>query len=221
MASETAYIIPQVVFAPSGNSSVITATVSIEESYNDMLAITDQPVEFGAAITDHSYRRPSEITLHCGWSNSDLDAQDNLAQPSIANGGGSTSDYVTAIYMQLLALQQSRNPFQLQTSIRLYDNMLITSIGLTRDARTSQALFCTISCREVILVSTSTYVLPPTANQATPENTQETSNTGSQSVLLAGSTGGIYPSPNPASGGALPAPDWSATYPTLDQIITP
>ena len=215
---QTAYIIPQTVFS---GSTVITATVTMEESYEDALVVTDHPVDVGTMMTDHSYRRPAEVHLRCGWSNSDLEAQSNLQQPSIQSGSGSTSDYVTAVYMQLLALQQSRTAFQLQTSIRIYDNMLMTSIGLTRDSKTSQALFVTVHCREVLFVSTSTYVLPPTANQANAENTGETVQTGTQSVQSSSAAGSLYPFPGPSSGGSLPAPDWSATYPTLSSIISP
>lgn len=204
-----AFIIPQGVLR--NDDFLITATVTMEENYSDTLALTEQPVEIGAMITDHSYKRPAEVMLQCGWSNSDAAAQSDLSQPSISGGGGSTSDYATTIYMQLLALQESRNPFALQTSIRLYNTMLITSLALTRDATNAQALFCTLTCREVILVSTATATLPPATSQAQPANTAETQQTGSVLLQGASAPGSLYPAP----GGSLPPSAWNPFTPDL------
>lgn len=54
----------------------ITAQVVIEESHHDELEITDHPVQQGAMISDHAFKRPAELTLSLGWSNS----------PAIING---------------------------------------------------------------------------------------------------------------------------------------
>jgi hypothetical protein len=46
------------------------AHVTIREVHTDEIEITDQPVEQGAAISDHAFRRPSELVIECAWSNS-------------------------------------------------------------------------------------------------------------------------------------------------------
>jgi len=48
----------------------IIAHATIEERHHDELEVTDHPVEQGAMINDHAYKRPAEVTLHLGWSNS-------------------------------------------------------------------------------------------------------------------------------------------------------
>lgn len=48
----------------------IQIDTTLEETYEDSLEITEHPVEAGAAITDHSFKRPMELVLHCGWSDS-------------------------------------------------------------------------------------------------------------------------------------------------------
>lgn len=48
----------------------IQVDTTLEESYEDSLEITEHPVETGAAITDHSFKRPMELVLTCGWSDS-------------------------------------------------------------------------------------------------------------------------------------------------------
>jgi len=48
----------------------IQVDTTLEEHYEDSLEITEHPVEAGAAITDHSFKRPMELVLTCGWSDS-------------------------------------------------------------------------------------------------------------------------------------------------------
>ena len=71
MATATVSIIPK------GLIGAISVSVTLEEAYNDTLAVTEHPVEVNAAITDHSYRRPSEVVMRCGWSNADYAANAN------------------------------------------------------------------------------------------------------------------------------------------------
>ena len=46
----------------------IIPDVTIEEQHTDSLTITDQPVETGAAISDHAFKNPAEVTVKVGWS---------------------------------------------------------------------------------------------------------------------------------------------------------
>jgi Dit-like tail protein len=48
----------------------IQVDTTIEEFYEDTVEFTDQPVQTGANITDHSFKKPMELVLSCGWSDS-------------------------------------------------------------------------------------------------------------------------------------------------------
>lgn len=48
----------------------IQVDTTIEEFYEDALEVTEHPVQRGAQIADHSFKRPMELVLSCGWSNS-------------------------------------------------------------------------------------------------------------------------------------------------------
>ena len=50
--------------------SDIIAHAVIEESHTDTVEVTDHPVEYGAMISDHAYKKPSEVALYLGWSDS-------------------------------------------------------------------------------------------------------------------------------------------------------
>lgn len=48
----------------------IKAQATIREIHNDELEVTEHPVEVGAMISDHAYKRPAELVLEIAWSNS-------------------------------------------------------------------------------------------------------------------------------------------------------
>lgn len=185
---------------PKGSIGGITIDATIEETLTDTLQVTEHPVEEGAQITDHSYVQMPGLVMRCGWSNASANSLLSLQSSSPFDGGRVTvGDYVSSVYSQLVALLQSGTVFDVVTSIRMYTSMLITSLALTRDAKTSQALMVTATMRQVRIVSTSSAKLPPTQNQATPADTAENTDVGTQS--LAPGT----PSPN----GSVPPAGWS------------
>jgi hypothetical protein len=141
--------------------------VTVEEEHIDELAVTEQPVEQGAAITDHSYKRPARLTVTAGWSNSN-------------NSGNALQ--VEEIYAGFLALQATRQPFVVITGKRFYKNMLITRLftRTNKDYENSMILVCEM--QEVILVSTQTVTVPPAANMKTPEVNAATVSTGTKAL---------------------------------------
>lgn len=178
---------------PKGNIGGIEIHAVLREVYIDTLQATQHPVELGAPITDHAFRRPSEVIIQCGWSNSGLDAfASTIAQ--FFSGQLSASDYVGGVYSKLLALQQSRVPFTITTSKRQYSNMLIAALQVTTDEKTSNVLLCQATCREIIIATTQTTTLPAKENQANPQSTAGVENTGTKQPVPA----------TPAPGGSVP-----------------
>lgn len=149
----------------------IIAQAVFEEHHSDDLEITDHPVQFGAAITDHAYKRPAEVLLRLGWSNSGSGPDINAAVQSQVNGSG--ADQVRAIYEQLLDLQNSRALFTLYTGKRVYKNMLCKSLATETDYKTANSLPITMLCRQLILVNTRTIDLTK-QTQAQPAVTTST-----------------------------------------------
>jgi hypothetical protein len=203
-ASAAASAIEQVTISPVNSRTIGSITIDclIEETYENAVQVTDHPVEAGAEITDHSYVRPVEVTLRCGWSNASAQALAGTIQQVIQSGSLPSSDYVGQVYSQLIALQESRQPFNITTTLGAYNNMLLTSLRVTRDERTRQVLLVTATFREVILVQTQTATVPQT-NQANPASTAAVQNTGE-----------VTPAPlnsAPAAGGSLPMTAWTPT----------
>jgi hypothetical protein len=118
----------------------IIAEVTIEESGRDELMITEHPVEQGAPIADHAFKRPAEVVMHCGWS----------------EGGSGFLGAQGGVYGALLSWQAALVPFDLFTGKRWYPNMLIAGLVVETDEHSEHALMATITCREIILVSSQT-----------------------------------------------------------------
>lgn len=139
----------------------LIAQVTIEENHLDELQITDHPVEQGAVITDHSFKRPAEVTIKAGWSNSSDQADGDL-------------QFVQYTYGLLLDLQNNRQPFDILTGKRHYTNMLIQSLSTRTDQRSENSLFVVARCRQILMAVTQTVTLPAANVQADPSATAGT-----------------------------------------------
>ncbi|GAA7770997.1 hypothetical protein RN01_29860 [Cupriavidus sp. SHE] len=172
----------------------VTIGVMVEEGHLDELQITEHPVEKGAEINDHAFKRQPEVTLKCGWSNSDMKALAGTLESIFEGGILPTSDYVGQVYSQLLALQETRQPFDVVTSLRMYTDMLFKSLAVVKDQKTGQALNVTATLKQIRIVQTKATTLPARENQANPQATAETQNTGVKAAMPA----------TPAPGGSVP-----------------
>lgn len=193
---------------PQGYFDTIPIQCTISERLIDELETTEHPVQTGAQISDHSYKRMPRITIRCGWSNSRpgtslFTPPANTAVPASFSGGQITvGSYVNNIYSQLLALQQSGTRFDVVTTMRQYTSMVISALEvLERDQATSQALLISVSCRQILVVNVSSAQLPPITNQLNPQGTAEVQQTGAQSLGAP---------VTPSATGSVPQTDWTA-----------
>lgn len=170
-----------VLFRPARQFGPFTAQVTIEEVGRDELTITEHPVEQGATISDHAFKRPAELLIRLGWSNSGPSAVLNDLSGLVNvfnNVGAGTFNYVQEIYRQLLQLQESRVPFTIVTGKRSYQNMLIQTLTSPTDQKTENALMITAQCKQVIIVQTQVVASAPAANQVAPQDTGAVQNSG-------------------------------------------
>lgn len=151
------------------DGSIVIAQATVEEKHTDDLEITEHPVELGAAITDHAFKRPAEIVIQMAFSNtpSIISTQDKYADPFD----------VKKAYQSLLKLQEGRVLLHIETGKRSYDNMLIKGLVTTTDNKTENSMFITVSCRQIIIVNTQTVQLAKSV-QAAPAVTSSPVNRG-------------------------------------------
>lgn len=169
-------------FSPKGKIGNMEIAATLQEIHSDTLQMTEHPVEYGAAITDHAFVRPKEVIIRCGWSNSTLSnllstisgilgTTQTSSSSSKFSGEMAASGYIAQVYDYLLTLQDSRQPFDVTTSKRHYSNMLLTSLQVTTDQTTSAVLMVQATCRQIIIVKTQVTTVPPKSAQASPSKT--------------------------------------------------
>lgn len=168
---------------PKRAIGAFVAHATIEEQHQDDLQITDHPVEVGANITDHAYKKPSSVVIKAAWSNqaSAANILQSAAQavtgtingaagiasqvsgafggPSFSDVTGNSAKSIKDTYEDMLVLQGKRTLIDVYTGKRSYRNMLIESVTETTNSDTENSLVLTIKLREVILVSTRTVTL--------------------------------------------------------------
>lgn len=163
---------------------LIIPDVVVSEKHQDALEITEHPVEIGAPVSDHAYKRPSEVTMEIGFSGggSLLDFADTSAL------GISLGTSPKDIYQQILDLQASRVPFDVTTGKRQYSNMLIRAIDVTTDRTSENVLMCVLTLREVIISQTQSITVADKADMQEGVSTAALQNTGTKSVKTASSS---------------------------------
>lgn len=105
------------------------------------LEVTENPIETGTAIADHSYVKPTEVTMQVIMS----DVHQSLVPGQFA-GGWSRS--VTA-YKILKEIQTKRIPIAVLCRLGLFENMVIRRLQANDTADTYQALSATVTLVEL------------------------------------------------------------------------
>ncbi|NIF20257.1 phage baseplate protein [Candidatus Pantoea multigeneris] len=157
---------------------VVVPDVVISEKHSDLLEITEHPVEKGAPVADHAFKRPSEVVMEVGFSGggSLLDLLDT------SSVGLSLGLSPKEVYQQLLDIQTSRIPFDVVTGKRKYSNMLIRELSVVTDKTTENVLSATLSLRQVIITSTQTTTVADKADMTQGASTSAVQSAGTKST---------------------------------------
>lgn len=165
----------QSLFGKNRQIGQIKVNVIINESTNDTLTVTKQPVQQGASITDHAYQEPTAFSMTALFKDNGLLSG---ILSTFSNSG------LSKIYQELLDLQATREPFDIITPKRIYSNMLMTTLAQTTDKHTENCLSISMSFQEVIIASiASVTVEAPRSRQRNPGRTGGTQKAGKKSAL--------------------------------------
>lgn len=117
----------------NGGQPIFKGYVTITENTVDAIEITQQPVQQGANIADHAFKKPTQFSIQIILSSS-------------------FTQSLATVYKNLLALQSSFQPFNCTTPKRTYYSMLFSSLGLTTDKQTENILSINASFQQIITV---------------------------------------------------------------------
>lgn len=171
----------------TGAPIVLPPQAVLTEQHTDQLEITEHPVEQGAAIADHAFKRPSRVIITCLWSNSPSTPGGLISQgvsigatlggpvvgvaaslPSTIAGfrsvgsilSGNAPNQVKEVYAKLLELQAARGLFDVFTGKRKYVDMLFEQLDVMTDERHENSLLLVVVCRQVIIATTQLITVP-------------------------------------------------------------
>lgn len=122
----------------SGNVAPLVFDASVREEHGVQYSIASFPIEGGAEVTDHVQRQPLTITVDVVLT----DVVDSLTDLG-------SRDRHKDLYAQLLAVADTRQPFDFLTTLRPYTSMVFSSISAPRSAETGTALVCTLVMRQI------------------------------------------------------------------------
>ena len=143
----------------------------IDENHTSSASITTYPVEIGAAMTDHIQSNPVTLSMQCLVSDISSDEDLDIGVTGlfdygvggivgeIANRNNTDDDRNTRsmeAWKQLEQVKSNAELITIETTLKTYKNMAITSLGCTRDKDTSQAIFFSITCEEVRSINFAT-----------------------------------------------------------------
>lgn len=150
MAQQLPEIQRAVMRVPNGAGSFDAVEFDCVEQENHALknTLTDHPVETGSPPTDHSRPEARRVTLEIVQTNTPL-------------GGADGSDRARVLWQRFVDLWQNPKIVALDTARDFYDSMGIEDVSSTVDAKTSQALICTVTFKEIRIVQNKfTRVVP-------------------------------------------------------------
>jgi hypothetical protein len=163
----------------------------LNESENNSITVTNNPIETGAYVNDHAILRPrmyrlegvvSDTERGSLTSNGDNSVFQNAATNLIDNLTGnvfnpiSNSSRSKDAYNLLLELMNEREPFDIQTALSIISNVIITNITTNKEKTTGRALHFIAELTQLVIVNNESVQLKPqnlrngsTKQQATPE----------------------------------------------------
>lgn len=154
------------------NMGGLVFDATIREAHTHSIEVTRNPIETGSEVSDHMYVKPKKVTIAAAVSNNPLH---QIANDQFA--GKSRSQAALAL---LDSLQESGEPFFIQTGLKFYSNMMCTEVRTEQDKDTEEILFFEADCEEVFIVSTQTVTYPPRLAGKTTRQGSQTVQKGKQ-----------------------------------------
>lgn len=160
--SQTTILRPRAIRGPTIEDSTgasLTFDALLSESATHKGTLTKHPVEEGADVSDHYQDEPDTLALTVGVTNS--------PDPSVSTPQ-QNRDIV--LYDDLVAIKKLGEPITVVTGIKVYPSFVITSVAMTRDPSTGQALALNIDLEELIITTTETVDIPQQRRKAGRQN---------------------------------------------------
>jgi hypothetical protein len=139
----------------------IVLDASVNETHQGDVDVTDHPVEEGADISDHARVKPETVSIEAVISNTPLNsaqqkrvqsAQGDVTAETVGvDSPAGAVGFAEVGYVRLKQLKDARQLVKVITGLRVYDNMMLTSLSIPRNAGVGDALRFTAQFKQVRL----------------------------------------------------------------------
>ena len=172
------------IFAQKNLIGSVELDIILNESVTTSSTITENPVEQGADVSDHIITNAMSFSISGSVSDTPVKFLGGLLSGNI---GGIIGDLLgiekpsVKAWDKLLQLQAEKEPFDLITNLKTYENVVIESLTTLQDKDTSGILNFTATLKEIILVGTQEISEVQFAEQDVSDGMVETKDEGLKS----------------------------------------
>jgi len=125
----------------------LVVDASITENHTTTIQVLNNPVEEGSDIPDHAVVMPDQLTMEVMWS-------DIVTGAERAAVGRAREQWSA-----LVLLAKARQGLTVVSGLKVYEDMLITSVGTLEDAESGVALKVSVSLQEFQVAQRKTTTL--------------------------------------------------------------
>jgi hypothetical protein len=157
----------------------------IEEEHTGHTTVTKNPVETGVQLADHAFDDPDRLTIVFAVSdvvppNEIATSQSQATARSISSFSSSSYSRSQEAFKELTNLRRAHEPFDVQTGLKLYQNMFCTDIKVTQDKRTASILRATVQLEQILYATTQAVIFPVAEATRAKHQTAPLTNDGKQ-----------------------------------------
>lgn len=165
---------------PDGTENALTFDSVIRESHTSELSITDNPVETGVVLSDHAYMQPLKLSMEGAFSNTPIYQEHTGGGVGVIVGGDGIKaaadnglPRASNAWNVLTSIQAMAVPFDVQTGLKLYKDMVILRLSADQEKESVGALFFSADLRQVLYATSQTVTYAPRApKRAQPKKKQ-------------------------------------------------
>lgn len=157
------------------NIDELNPDVSLSETHNSSVLITDHPIESGSSISDHKIKKPITLSVTAIISDTPLGISGLFqipTDPSLSREG----------WERLLEMQKKDFPITVITGLKAYKNMQFESLVANRNSGNVGGITFTAKMKEIVTVAS--LIVGDNVKTSAGLNIQERKDTGRQRSML-------------------------------------
>lgn len=155
---------------PDQTENALTFDAVIREEHTSELSVTDNPVETGVVISDHAYMQPRRLSMEAAFSDTPIFQEHTGGGVGVLVGGSGIKPSAdnglprsANAWDVLTKLQAMAVPFDVQTGLKLYKDMVILRLTTSQDKDSVGACYFTADLREIQYATSQAVSYPPRA----------------------------------------------------------